>query len=50
MFVVDYSDFADSSFYSDFTVTYMAGLKLIDMSCAKVIVNVDSKSAFVYCE
>lgn len=49
MFTVDYSDFVNSDFYSDFRVAYMPGLKVMQMSYAKVAVNVDSKSAFVYC-
>ena len=50
MFVVRYADFVDCSFYSDFAITYMPGIRVSDMSSANVIVNVDSKSAFVYCE
>lgn len=50
MFVVNYSDYLYNSFYSDFTVSYMPGIKVSDMSHAKVIVNVDSKTAFVYSE
>lgn len=50
MFVVNYLDFVEQSFYSDFSISYMPGIKISDMEYAKVIVNVDSKSAFVYCE
>lgn len=50
MFVVDYSDFVNHSFYSDFAVSYMPGIKVSDISHAKVIVNVDFKTAFVYSE
>ena len=48
MFTVNYSDFVDCSFYADFSVSYMPGIKVADMKTAKVVVNVDSKSAFVY--
>ena len=50
MFTVNYSDFVNRSFYNDFAISYMPGLRILDMSNAKVIVNVDSKSAFVYSE
>ena len=50
MFVVSYSDFVEQSFYSNFSVSYMPGIKVSDMKCAKVFVNIDSKSAFVYSE
>ena len=50
MFVVNYSDFVNRYFYNDFSISYMPGLRILDMSNAKVIVNVDSKSAFVYSE
>lgn len=50
MFTVNYSDFANNSFYKDFTVSYMPGLKVMSMDAAKVVINVDSKSAYVYWE
>lgn len=50
MFTVDYSDFVECAFYSDFSVSYMPGIKVSDMKCAKVVVNVDTKSAYVYSE
>lgn len=50
MFTVNYSDFANNSFYKDFTVSYMPGLKVMSMDSAKVVINVDSKSAYVYWE
>ena len=50
MFTVKYSEFVDSAFYSDFKVSYMTGLKVMDMNSAKVILNVDSKTAFVFWE
>ena len=50
MLTVNYSDFVDCVFYSDFSVYYMPGIKVSDMKAAKVAVNVDSKSAFVYSE
>jgi len=50
MFVVNYSDFVDQSFYSCFSVSYMPGLRVMDMSHAKVIVNIDSNTAYVYSE
>lgn len=50
MFTVKYNEFVDNAFYSDFKVSYMPGLKVMNMSSAKVILNVDSKTAFVFCE
>lgn len=50
MFTVNYSDFANNSFYKDFAVSYMTGLKVMSMDSAKVVINVDSKSAYVYWE
>ena len=50
MFTVSYSNFVDCAFYSDFSVSYMPGIKVSDMKRAKVVVNVDSKTAYVYGE
>lgn len=50
MFVVRYSDFVEQSIYSDYTVSFMPGIKVSDMTTASVLLNVDSKSAFVYCD
>lgn len=50
MFCIRYSDFVEQSIYSDYTVSYMPGIKVSDMGSAKVMLNVDSKSAFVYCD
>lgn len=48
MFELTYSNFINNSFYSDFSISYMTGLKVSDIRNAIVIVNVDSKTAFVY--
>ena len=50
MFVISYSQLSEDLFYADFKVSYMPGLKVIDMVNAKVLINVDSKTAFVYSE
>ena len=50
MFVINYSRFVEDSFYDDYSISYMAGLKVVDMAHAKVMINVDSKTAFVYSE
>ncbi len=50
MFTVDYSYFVDHSFFSDYSISYMPGLKVKDMNSAKVVVNVDTKTAYVYWE
>ena len=49
MFTIDYVDFVVSSFYTDYSVSYMPGLTS-SLKTAKVVVNVDSETAFVYCE
>lgn len=49
MFTIDYIDFVVSSFYTDYSVSYMPGLAS-SLKTAKVVVNVDSETAFVYCE
>ncbi len=48
MFTMSYSDFADREDFSDVKVLYMPGLKVLDMKNAKVIINVDEKTAYVY--
>jgi len=48
MFVVSYYDFVRRSFYNGFSVTYMPGLIVEHVDSVKVLVNVDSRSAFVY--
>lgn len=48
MFTVDYNYFVDHSFFSDYSISYMPGLKVKDMNSAKVVVNVDTKTAYVY--
>lgn len=50
MFVVSYLYFVDQSFYSNFSVSYMPGLRVMDMLNAKVIVNIDSNTAYIYSE
>ena len=48
MFTVNYCDFVECVFYSYFSVSYMPGIKVSDMKHAKVAVNVDTESAYVY--
>ena len=48
MFTMSYSDFVDRTDFSDVNVSYMPGLKVLDMKNAKVIINVDEKTAYVY--
>jgi hypothetical protein len=52
MFTISYSEFAASSIYSDFAVSFMPGISLRETlsSAAKVLLNIDSKVAFVYCD
>lgn len=50
MFVISYSQLVDDPFYGDFIVSYSAGLRVIDMTYAKAVVNVDARTAFVYSE
>ena len=50
MFTIAYSDFVDCSLYTDFSVSYMPGLKVDHMKSAKILLNIDSKTAFVYWE
>ena len=50
MFVISYSDIVELPFYSDFKIYYMNGLRVVDVDGAKAIVNVDSKTAYIYCE
>ena len=50
MFVLNYVDFVDCNIYKDFSISYMSGIKVSDMKYAKVIVDIDSKSAYIYCD
>ena len=50
MFIISYSDLIELPFYSDFSAQYMSGLRVMHMSHAKALVNVDAKTAFVYSE
>lgn len=50
MFTISWSDFLYCAFYSDFLISYMPGLKIDQMKSAKVLLNIDSKAAFVYWE
>lgn len=50
MFIISYSQLVDDQFYTDYQISYMVGLRIIDMSSVKALVNVDSKTAFVYSE
>lgn len=50
MFIINYSNFIESAFYGDFSVSYMPGLKVAQMKSALVALNVDSKTAYIYCE
>lgn len=48
MFTVSYNEFIECPFFSDYVISYMNGLKIMQMSSAKVILNVDTKVAYVY--
>lgn len=50
MFIISYSDLVELPFYSDFKIHYMNGLRVVDVNHSKAVVNVDSKTAFVYSE
>lgn len=50
MKTISYSSFIDDSTFSDYTIFYMPGLKVMSIDHAKVIINMDSKSAYVYCD
>lgn len=50
MKTISYSSFIDDSTFLDYTIFYMPGLKVASIDYAKVIVNTDSKSAYVYCD
>lgn len=50
MFEISFSEFTNNNFYSDYSISYMTGFTVADThnSKARVIVNVDSKTAFAY--
>ena len=48
MFTMSYSDFIDRADLFHFMISYMPGLRVIDMSNAKVIINIDERTAYVY--
>lgn len=48
MFTIKYSDFVDCSFFDDYTIRYMPGIKLNQMDDAMVVLNTTEKSAYVY--
>ena len=49
MFEVNYSYFIESSCFDNFTISYMPGLKVSDVYNAKCVVNIDSKTVYIYC-
>jgi hypothetical protein len=51
MFTISYSDFVSSTFYNDYTVSSMPGIDLHQAlsDSAMVVLNVDTKVAYVYC-
>ena len=48
MFTISYSEFVDRADFSDFMISYMPGLRVTDMSNAKVVINIDERTAYVY--
>jgi len=48
MFEINYSLFIEDVHFSSFRVHYMPGLKVSDMSDARCIVNIDSRSVYIY--
>lgn len=51
MFTISYSDFVSSTFYNDYTLSLMPGMDLQQtrLDSAIVILNIDTKVAYVYC-
>lgn len=51
MFTISYSDFVSSTFYRDYTLSLMPGMDLQQAlsNNAMVVLNVDTKVAYVYC-
>lgn len=50
MFTLNYSDFIAREMFSSYEISYMPGLKVMQMDSAKVLINLNSKKAFVYFE
>ena len=48
MFTISYKEFVDRIDLSNYTVTFMPGLKVTHVENAKVILNTDTRSAYVY--
>lgn len=51
MFTISYSDFVSSTFYRDYTLSLMPGMDLRQAlsDSAMVVLNIDTKVAYVYC-
>jgi hypothetical protein len=50
MFTLNYLDFVEREMFSSYEISYMPGLKVMHMDSAKVLINLNSKKAFVYYE
>ena len=48
MFEVKYNDFIEHNYINTFKVFYMPGLYVSDIYEAKCIINIDSKSVYIY--
>lgn len=48
MFTLSYKEFVDRTDLSNYTVTFMPGLKAMNVETAKVILNTDTHIAYVY--
>lgn len=50
MNTINAAEFFDHSFFLSYTITYMPGIKVSELATAKVVVNTDSKQAYIYHE
>jgi hypothetical protein len=48
MFTLSYKEFVDRTDLSNYTVTFMPGLKAMNVETAKVILNTGTHIAYVY--
>jgi hypothetical protein len=50
MHEISYKVFVEDSFYSDFEISFMPGLKVMYTDIARCLINVDAKTAYVFIE
>jgi hypothetical protein len=48
MFQIDYNYFINNEYFNTFKVFYMPGLKVSDIFNSKCVINIDTKTVYIY--